>query len=100
ALQEAGRKLGSYIRKKKKSGEEHKKKSYIEKYLPHIGIGLKDILNLNEKEEKAVLEILKEILEKTRNPKKENEDSEEVLENEDCEEVLENEDSEESLKNE
>ena len=66
ALQEAGRKLATYVRKKKKVAEEGKKKSYIEKYLPHLGIGVKDILGLDEKEEKAMLELLKEILEKTR----------------------------------
>ncbi|MBL7052050.1 MAG: DNA topoisomerase VI subunit B, partial [Nanoarchaeota archaeon] len=66
ALQEAGRKLASYVRKKKKVAEEGKKKSYIEKYLPHLGIGVKDILGLDEKEEKAMLELLKEILEKSR----------------------------------
>tara|TARA_Y100000310_G_scaffold345502_1_gene465703 strand:+ start:3727 stop:5313 length:1587 start_codon:yes stop_codon:yes gene_type:complete len=66
ALQEAGRKLASYVRKKKKAAEEHKKKSYIEKYLPHIGIGLREILDLDEGEEKATLSMLKEILEKSR----------------------------------
>ncbi len=66
ALQEAGRKLGSYVRKQRKAADEHKKKSYIEKYLPHIGIGLKEILELSDKEEKAMLVILKETLEKSR----------------------------------
>ena len=66
ALQEAGRKLGGYVRKKKKGAEEGKKRSYIVKYLPHIGIGVREILNLDEKEEKAMLTLLEEILEKTR----------------------------------
>ncbi|MBU2634373.1 MAG: DNA topoisomerase VI subunit B [Nanoarchaeota archaeon] len=66
ALQEAGRKLGIYIRKKAKAHQESQKKSYIEKYLPHIGIGLKEILDLKEKDEKMVLEILKDTLERSR----------------------------------
>ena len=66
ALQEAGRKLAIYVRKKKRAGEEHKKKSYIVKYLPHIGIGLKEILQLTDQEEKETTDILKEILESTR----------------------------------
>jgi DNA topoisomerase VI subunit B len=66
ALQEAGRKLGSYLRKKRKAGDELKKKSYIQKYLPHIGIGLKEILKLSDEQEKEALDILKEVLENTR----------------------------------
>jgi DNA topoisomerase VI subunit B len=66
ALQEVGRKLASYVRKKRKNAEEGKKKSYIEKYLPHVGIGLREILQLSEHEEKATLEMLKEILERSR----------------------------------
>ncbi len=65
-LQEAGRKLASYVRKKRKAAEEGKKKSYIEKYLPHIGIGLKEILDLSDKEEKAMLVTLKDTLERSR----------------------------------
>jgi len=66
ALQEVGRKLGIFIRKRKKAEFESQKKSYIEKYLPHIGIGLKEILNLKEAEEKKILEILKDTLERSR----------------------------------
>jgi len=66
ALQECGRQLGIHIRKKKKAEHEAKKKSHIEKYLPHIGIALKDILKLNEKQEKKVEKQLKLILEKHR----------------------------------
>ena len=66
ALQECGRKLGSYIRKRKKADIESKRKSYIEKYLPHIGIALKEILNIKESQEKKMLKILKIDLEKTR----------------------------------
>ncbi|MFW6230663.1 MAG: DNA topoisomerase VI subunit B, partial [Nanoarchaeota archaeon] len=42
ALQECGRKLGSYVAKKKKVGEELKKRSYIEKYMGYIGQALQE----------------------------------------------------------
>ncbi len=66
AIQECGRKLSSYINKKKRVQDEFKKRGYIEKYLPHIGIALKELLNLSEKDEKKMLEILEETLEKSR----------------------------------
>jgi len=66
ALQEAGRQLGIFIRKRRKAEHDEKKKSYIEKYLPHIGIGLKDILKLKETDEKKVQKILKDMLERSR----------------------------------
>jgi len=65
-LQEAGRKLGTFIRKRKRAEHEAKKKSYIEKYLKHIGIGLKDLLELNESQEKKLTETLKDTLERSR----------------------------------
>jgi DNA topoisomerase-6 subunit B len=66
ALQECGRKLSIYIHRKHFADLESKKRSYIEKYLPHIGIALKEIINLNETEKEKVLKILEEILKKTR----------------------------------
>ncbi|MFH1591509.1 MAG: DNA topoisomerase VI subunit B [archaeon] len=66
ALQEVGRKLGSYINKKKRVGEEFKKRSYIEKYIPHVAGALKDILGLSEQEEGRVMSTLKDVLEKKR----------------------------------
>ena len=66
ALQEAGRELASYVRKKSKVQDEFKKRGYIEKYLPHVGSALKEILALKDSEEKKVVEILADTLEKTR----------------------------------
>lgn len=65
-LQDVGRKLGSYIRKKKHAQLEAEKKGYIKKYLPYIGEALGDILNLKENQEKKIENILKDILEKSR----------------------------------
>ncbi len=66
ALQECGRKLAVYIHKKHRSQIELEKRGYIEKYLPHIGEALREIIKLNENEEKKVLKNLKDILEKSR----------------------------------
>jgi DNA topoisomerase-6 subunit B len=66
ALQECGRKLATHIRAHKRAAEEEKKKSYIEKYIPHIGIALREILGLTEKDEQDVVRTLKVVLERSR----------------------------------
>jgi len=66
ALQECGRKLSLFIRRRRIAENEAQKKSYIEKYLPHVGIALKELLDLNNAEQSKVTEILKDILEKGR----------------------------------
>lgn len=66
ALQEIGRKLASFVNKKRRIGEEVKKRGYIEKYIPHMAIGLQEILGLNESQKKKVEEDLAEILEHIR----------------------------------
>ncbi len=67
AIQECGRKLGMHVRRQKRIREEMVKRSYIETYLPHIGEALRDILSLREKQVEAVVDKLKNTLEKTRN---------------------------------
>ncbi len=66
ALQECGRKLGSYIGKKKRIHAEEQKRSYIEKYIPHVGEALKELLDLKQIDEKKIEEMLKIILEQQR----------------------------------
>lgn len=66
ALQEAGRKLGSYVRKKKRVGEELKKRTYIEAFIPHIAQALIEILDEDPQMEEALTSSLQETLEKTR----------------------------------
>jgi DNA topoisomerase VI subunit B len=66
ALQECGRKLGLYINKKKNVGKELKKRSYIEKYLPHVVDSLGEILTLSKVDKERATDNLKELLEKTR----------------------------------
>ncbi|MCX6339572.1 MAG: DNA topoisomerase VI subunit B [Candidatus Aureabacteria bacterium] len=65
-VQEVGRKLHSYLSRRARIADAEKKKAYIEKYLPHIGIALREILKLNKAQEGRVVRILTEILEKSR----------------------------------
>ncbi len=66
AIQECGRRLARYLSRQKKVKEELKKRSYIEKYIPHIGIALKEILVLPDKKVSKVTTQLERILERSR----------------------------------
>ena len=66
ALQECGRMLGSYMNKKKRVSDELKKRSYIERYIPHVASALKEIIGLKPDEEKMLENQLKELLERKR----------------------------------
>ena len=66
ALQEVGRKLGSYVMKKKRIMAETKKRGHIEKFMPMIAASLKDLLQLDDADEKMIIENLEIILEHTR----------------------------------
>jgi len=66
ALQECGRRLGLHLRRKKRVAEEDRKRSYIEKYIPHIGIALKEILTLSDSQEEKVVATLTDMLERSR----------------------------------
>ncbi|HLC51740.1 MAG TPA: DNA topoisomerase VI subunit B [Candidatus Nanoarchaeia archaeon] len=66
ALQDCGRKLSSYVNKKRRIGEESKKRSYIEKYIPHVADALRELLGLSESKVKEIEDDLYEILEHTR----------------------------------
>ncbi|MGM5484597.1 MAG: DNA topoisomerase VI subunit B [Nanobdellota archaeon] len=65
-IQECGRKLGGYIKKKKNVGKELKKRSYIQKYLPHVVESLGEILELSKADQDRTTENLKGILEEKR----------------------------------
>ncbi len=66
ALQDVGRKLGIYIRRGLREADAEKKRSYIEKYIPHIGIALQEILSISDKERDKVCDTLKDTLERSR----------------------------------
>ena len=66
ALQECGRKLGQHLRRKRREAEEHTKRTYIERYIPHISEALRDILSLKQKEADRVNRKLTDILHRSR----------------------------------
>ncbi len=67
ALQECGRRLQQFLRKRRRAADAERKKGYIEKYIPHIAIGLREILGFSQMEEKRTVKQLKGILEKKTN---------------------------------
>jgi DNA topoisomerase-6 subunit B len=66
ALMEAGRRLGAFVRHRRRAAEEAKKRSYIEQYIPHIGDALKEILKLSTSRRDTLVENLRTILERSR----------------------------------
>jgi DNA topoisomerase-6 subunit B len=65
-LMECGRKLGMYIRKGKRLRAEFDKRGYIEKYIPHIGIALQEILDLSNEERDKTVNTLDDVLQRSR----------------------------------
>jgi len=66
AVRECGRKLSQYVNKKKKVADEFKKRSYIEKYIPHVSDALRELLSLKKADELKIESNLKSILEDAR----------------------------------
>jgi len=65
-LQEIGRRLGGFLRHRRRLAEAEKKKSYIRSYIPHIGIALREILGLTAKQESTIVSVLTDTLERSR----------------------------------
>ncbi len=66
ALQECGRRLARHIRRKRRIADAEKKQKYIEKYIPHIGLAIQDILGINDKRRDELVDELTGILERSR----------------------------------
>ncbi len=66
ALQECGRQVATHIRKRRREADEAKKRSYIEKYIPQVAIGLQEILGLGERERDKIVSSLTDVLERSR----------------------------------
>ena len=65
-LQECGRRVATHIRKRRREADEAKKRSYIEKYIPQVALGLQEILGFDEKERDRVVASLSDVLERSR----------------------------------
>ena len=66
ALQDCGRQLARFVKRRKRQQQESIKHSYISKYIPCIGEALQEILALKDSQVKTVNTRLKDLLEKSR----------------------------------
>lgn len=64
-LQECGRRLSVFLNKRRRDMEAARKRNYMELYIPHLALGLKEILQFSDKEKERVERDLKKMLEKT-----------------------------------
>lgn len=64
-LQEGGRRLSVYLNKRKRQVEAERKKNYMQLYVPHLALGLKEILQLGDRQETAIVKNLNQMLEKS-----------------------------------
>ena len=65
-LQQCGRQLARYLRRNLQLRKEYDKRAYIEKYLPHIGIALQEILALGDEDRDAAVNKLDDALHTSR----------------------------------
>jgi DNA topoisomerase-6 subunit B len=65
-LQDVGRRLGRFVRRGHRERDAARKRAYIEKYIPHIGIALQEILGFSEREERKIVTTLTGTLERSR----------------------------------
>ena len=65
-MQECGRKLAVFLRRRRKAVESERKKAYIQKYIPHVAIALREMLDLSDRQEQAMVTQLTDILERSR----------------------------------
>jgi len=65
-MQECGRRVATFIRKRRREADELKKRAYIEKYIPQVAIGLQEILELSDRQRDKVVDNLSDVLERSR----------------------------------
>ena len=66
ALQECGRRVGVFLRRQRKAAESERKKAYVQKYIPHIAIALREMLKLSDSQERTIVKQLTDVLERSR----------------------------------
>jgi DNA topoisomerase-6 subunit B len=65
-VQRCARRLAQYLRHEAHLHQEYDRRAYIEKYLPHIGIALQDILALSDDERDLMVGRLDDVLHRSR----------------------------------
>ncbi len=66
SLQECGRRLSIFINKRRRAAEAQRKHQYITRYIPHLALGLKQLLDLGDRQETMIVSNLTTMLEKSR----------------------------------
>jgi DNA topoisomerase-6 subunit B len=66
AIMEAGRKLATHLRRKRRIADAERKKDYIKMYIPQIGLALQDILDLSDRQRTTTENKLADVLERSR----------------------------------
>jgi len=64
-LQECGRQLSVYLSRRYRQAELERKRNYMVLYIPHLALGLKEVLDLSNKEEANIIRQLRKMLEHT-----------------------------------
>jgi len=65
-LQECGRRVATFIRKRRREADEEKKRAYIERYIPQVAVGLQQILEFSDRQRDKVVGNLTDVLERSR----------------------------------
>jgi DNA topoisomerase-6 subunit B len=65
-LQECARRLAEHLRRETRLQNEYEKRTHIEKYVPHVGIALQDILHLSDAQRDQAVSKLEDTLHKSR----------------------------------
>lgn len=65
-LQACARQLTEHLHQESRLKREYEKRSHIEKYLPHVGIALQEILNLSDDQREESVDKLDKVLHETR----------------------------------
>jgi DNA topoisomerase-6 subunit B len=65
-LQKCGRRLAQHLHHETRIREEFDKRTHIEKYLPHIGLALQQILELSDEERERMIDTLDTVLQEKR----------------------------------
>jgi DNA topoisomerase VI subunit B len=58
--------MAVHLGRRRRIAEAERKRSYMEKYIPHLARGLREILGLDDRAEKTVVNRLAKMLERTR----------------------------------
>ena len=62
ALRECGRRLRTHVKKQQRLARELERRTHIERYLPHVGMALQEILDIDDVRRDALVERLDETL--------------------------------------